>query len=159
FKAGEYHLLVSTSVIEVGVDNPNATVMVIEGANRFGLAQLHQFRGRVGRGSDTSYCILIPERDNEIENQRLLTLAQTQDGFELAEQDLKQRGPGDFLGTRQSGFAQLKFSSLTNLHIIESARKCAQNIFEIDPELALPQHQLLAKQVERFWKTTTSDIS
>jgi ATP-dependent DNA helicase RecG len=159
FQRGEYHILVSTSVVEVGVDNPNATVMVIEGANRFGLAQLHQFRGRVGRGQDPAYCILIPEKETAIENERLMVIAQTQNGFELAEHDLRQRGPGDFLGTRQSGFAQLKFSNLTNLHVIEAARKYALQLFEQDPELNLPEHQLLANQVERFWKETTSDIS
>jgi len=159
FQRGEYHILVSTSVVEVGVDNPNATVMVIEGANRFGLAQLHQFRGRVGRGQDPAYCILIPEKETAIENERLMVIAQTQNGFELAEHDLRQRGPGDFLGTRQSGFAQLKFSNLTNLHVIEAARKYALQLFEQDPELNHPEHQLLANQVERFWKETTSDIS
>ncbi len=159
FQKGEIQILVSTSVVEVGVDNPNATMMVIEGANRFGLAQLHQFRGRVGRGIDPSYCILIPEKENKIENERLMVIAQTQNGFELAEHDLQQRGPGDFLGTRQSGFAQLRFSNLLNLHVIESARKFAQELFEKDPDLVLPEHQPLARQAERFWQITTSDVS
>ncbi len=159
FQKGEFHILVSTSVVEVGVDNPNATVMVVEGANRFGLAQLHQFRGRVGRGQDPAYCLLIPEKESAIDNERLMVITQTQNGFELAEHDLRQRGPGDFLGTRQSGFAQLKFSNLTNLHVIETARKYALELFEKDPELIMPEHQPLAKQVERFWRETTSDIS
>ncbi len=159
FQRGEIQILVSTSVVEVGVDVPQATVMVVEGANRFGLAQLHQFRGRVGRGTDPAYCILIPETADEAENERLMVMAQTQNGFVLAEHDLRQRGPGDFLGTRQSGFAQLRFSSFTNLHLIEEARKHSQALFAEDPLLEKPQHRLLAEQIARFWQETSSDIS
>ncbi len=159
FQRGEIQILVSTSVVEVGVDVPQATVMVVEGANRFGLAQLHQFRGRVGRGTDPAYCILIPETADEAENERLMVMAQTQNGFVLAEHDLRQRGPGDFLGTRQSGFAQLRFSSFTNLHLIEEARKHSQALFAEDPLLEKPQHRLLAEQITRFWQETASDIS
>ena len=100
FRDGEYNILVSTSVVEVGVDVPNSTVMVIEGANRFGLAQLHQFRGRVGRGAERSFCILIPDSEDKAENERLQVMTETNDGFVLAEKDLEQRGPGLFLGTR-----------------------------------------------------------
>ncbi len=159
FQRGEVQILVSTSVVEVGVDVPQATVMVIEGANRFGLAQLHQFRGRVGRGNDPAYCVLIPETADEAENERLMVMAQTQDGFVLAEHDLRQRGPGDFLGTRQSGFAQLRFANFTNLHLIEKVREHSQALFNEDPLLSKPDHRLLAERIDRFWQETTSDIS
>lgn len=159
FQRGEIQILVSTSVVEVGVDVPQATVMVIEGANRFGLAQLHQFRGRVGRGKDPAYCFLIPETADEAENERLMVMAQTQDGFMLAEHDLRQRGPGDFLGTRQSGFAQLRFANFTNLQMIEKVREHSQALFNEDPLLAKPEHRLLAERIDRFWQETTSDIS
>lgn len=159
FQRGEIQILVSTSVVEVGVDVPQATVMVIEGANRFGLAQLHQFRGRVGRGNDPAYCFLIPETADQAENERLMVMTQTQDGFVLAEHDLRQRGPGDFLGTRQSGFAQLRFANFTNLHLIEKAREHSQALFNEDPLLAKTEHRMLAERVERFWQETISDIS
>lgn len=159
FQRGEIQILVSTSVVEVGVDVPQATVMVIEGANRFGLAQLHQFRGRVGRGNDPAYCFLIPETADQAENERLMVMTQTQDGFVLAEHDLRQRGPGDFLGTRQSGFAQLRFANFTNLHLIEKAREHSQALFNEDPLLAKTEHHMLAERVERFWQETISDIS
>ena len=159
FQRGEIQILVSTSVVEVGVDVPQATVMVIEGANRFGLAQLHQFRGRVGRGNDPAYCVLIPETADKAENERLMVMAQTQDGFVLAEHDLRQRGPGDFLGTRQSGFAQLRFTNFTNLHLIEKVREHSQALFNEDPLLSKPEHRLLAERIDRFWQETTSDIS
>ncbi|GAB4475025.1 MAG: ATP-dependent DNA helicase RecG [Anaerolineales bacterium] len=159
FQRGEIQILVSTSVVEVGVDVPQATVIVVEGANRFGLAQLHQFRGRVGRGSDPAYCILIPESANEAENERLLVMAQTQNGFVLAEHDLQQRGPGDFLGTRQSGFAQLRFANFTNLHLIEKVREYSQALFTEDPLLRKPEHRSLAERIDRFWQETPSDIS
>jgi ATP-dependent DNA helicase RecG len=159
FRAGEYHAMVSTSVVEVGVDIPNATVVLIEGANRFGLSQLHQFRGRVGRGEHPSYCLLIPDSDNEADNERLLAMETTNDGFILAELDLEQRGPGDFLGTRQSGFAELRTARLTDIRLIEKARREAQNLFAADPELAQPENQLLAKELARFWTTGKGEIS
>ncbi|MBN2677690.1 MAG: ATP-dependent DNA helicase RecG [Anaerolineaceae bacterium] len=159
FRSGEYQVLVSTSVIEVGVDVPNATMMIIEGANRFGLAQLHQFRGRVGRGSQQSYCLLIPESDDALENERLSAMTQTNDGFILAEKDLEQRGPGDFLGTRQSGFSDLRLADLTDLHLIEKARKEAQTLFQQDPDLTDPEHIILSGTYKRFWKEGQGDIS
>jgi ATP-dependent DNA helicase RecG len=152
FRDGEFHILVSTSVIEVGVDIPNATVMLIESANRFGLAQLHQFRGRVGRGSASAYCLLIPETEDASENERLSVMVETNDGFILAEKDLQQRGPGDFLGKRQSGFTQqLRLASLTDVHLIEKAQRTARELFERDPDLALSENSLLAASLTAFW--------
>jgi ATP-dependent DNA helicase RecG len=151
FRDGKYDVLVATSVVEVGVDVPNATVMLIEGANRFGLAQLHQFRGRVGRGGDKAYCLLIPESEDALENERLAAMAETTDGFILAEKDLEQRGPGEFLGTRQSGFTELRLATLTNLQLIEKARRLARSLFDQDPYLEEPEHHLLSATLERFW--------
>jgi ATP-dependent DNA helicase RecG len=127
-------------------------VMLIEGANRFGLAQLHQFRGRVGRGSEKSFCLLIPETEDSAENERLSAMVETNDGFILAERDLEQRGPGDFLGTRQSGYgSELHLASLTDLKLIEKARHFAQAVFSVDPDLLLPEHQALAAALEQSW--------
>jgi ATP-dependent DNA helicase RecG len=151
FRDGEFDILVATSVVEVGVDVPNATVMLIEGANRFGLAQLHQFRGRVGRGGEKAYCLLIPETEDTLENERLKAMVETNDGFVLAEKDLDQRGPGEFLGTRQSGFNELQLATLTNVHLIEKARSLANSLFERDPELDQPEHQPLNAALESFW--------
>jgi ATP-dependent DNA helicase RecG len=152
FRDKKYDILISTTVIEVGVDVPNATVMLIEGANRFGLAQLHQLRGRVGRGGGESFCLLVPDHADAAENERLQAMVETNDGFKLAELDLKQRGPGEFLGTRQSGYATtLKMASLTDIDLIEKARHHAQKMFEIDAELTAPEHALLAEALNRFW--------
>ncbi|MGE5251959.1 MAG: ATP-dependent DNA helicase RecG [Bacteroidota bacterium] len=160
FRDREYDVLVSTTVVEVGVDVPNATVMLIEGADRFGLAQLHQLRGRVGRGSDQSYCLLIPTHENAAENERLQAMAESNDGFLLAERDLQQRGPGEFLGTRQSGYASgLRMASLTDVALIEKARSQAQALFERDADLSQPEHSLLAEAFDRFWGTGGGDVS
>lgn len=160
FRNGEYQILVSTTVVEVGVDIPNATVMLIEGANRFGLAQLHQLRGRVGRGADKSYCVLIPASADNLENERLKAMAETTDGFKLAEIDLEQRGPGDFLGTRQSGFNELQMASMSDVRLIEKARRYAQEIFNTDPDLSTPEHALIRSRMKDFWEPTNSaDIS
>ena len=129
FRNHEFDILVSTTVIEVGVDIPNAVIVLIEGANHFGLAQLHQIRGRVGRNSEKSYCLLIPEDESGVENERLQAMVKSNDGFELADLDLKQRGPGEFLGTRQSGFVTLRFANITDLPMIERCRDHAQKIF------------------------------
>jgi ATP-dependent DNA helicase RecG len=159
FRRGEYEILVSTSVVEVGLDIPNATVMLIEGANHFGLAQLHQFRGRVGRGGSQSYCLLIPDHDDDAENTRLNAMQATNDGFELAEVDLEQRGPGDFLGKRQSGFAQLRTAQLTDIRLIEKARREAILLFEEDPDLLKPEHEALAQELTDFWSIEKGEIS
>ncbi len=160
FRNKEYSILVSTTVVEVGVDVPNSTVMLIEGADRFGLAQLHQLRGRVGRGADQSFCLLIPTREDATENERLQAMTQTNSGFELAELDLKTRGPGEFLGTRQAGFATtLKMASITDVKLIEKARDQAQLLFERDPYLEKPEHALLKEAFERFWGQGKGDVS
>ena len=147
FKDHEYDILVSTSVIEVGVDVPNATAMVIEGANRFGLAQLHQFRGRVGRGDAKAWCALIPDRDNDLENERLAAMVRTNDGFKLAEMDLEMRGPGDFIGKRQSGLREMKLASMSDVRLIEKARNEALKLFESDPDLSHPENAMLKARV------------
>ena len=158
FSRGEYQVLVTTSVAEVGVDVPNASVIVIEGANRFGLAQLHQFRGRVGRGEHQSYCLLIPDRDTPEARERLAALERISDGFELAEMDWRQRGPGDLLGTRQSGQTALRFAEEISPELVAAAQREARTIYVEDPYLAQPQHRLLAERV-RMLETARGDIS
>lgn len=159
FRSGEYDILVSTSVVEVGVDIPNACVMLIEGADRFGLAQLHQFRGRVGRGERPSYCLLIPDQAQEKDNERLKAMESTNDGFKLAEMDLQQRGPGDFFGTRQSGLPELHTAELTDVRLIEKARREASRLYAEDPDLSRPEHARLAQELERFWSSEKGEIS
>ena len=154
FRNREFDIMVSTTVIEVGLDIPNATIVLIEGANHFGLAQLHQIRGRVGRSSDKSYCLLIPDDENGMENERLMAMVKSNDGFELADFDLKQRGPGEFLGTRQSGFATLKFANITDLAMIEKCRTQAQKIIDNDPYLTKPEYQLLYHELQIHWPQT-----
>ena len=151
FRHLKYNVLISTTVIEVGVDIPYATIVLIESANHFGLAQLHQIRGRVGRNSEESFCVLIPDNDDAIENERLIAMTQSNDGFKLAEIDLKYRGPGEFLGTRQSGYAGFKFANISDIKLIESSRKQAQYIISNDPELEHPDHYLLREQLFYFW--------
>jgi ATP-dependent DNA helicase RecG len=158
FHDGELDILVSTSVVEVGIDVPNATVMLVEGAERFGLAQLHQFRGRVGRGEHRSYCLLVSDAATGDAAERLRVLEDSQDGFVLAEKDLELRGPGDFLGTRQSGLPKLRMAQLSDLRTLELARAEAIRLFEADPELVLPEHRPLARQIGLFWREQ-SDFS
>jgi ATP-dependent DNA helicase RecG len=150
FANRDLDILVSTSVVEVGVDVPNATVMLIEDAERFGLAQLHQFRGRVGRGEHQSYCALISRAATESAAERLNALVETNDGFALAEKDLQLRGPGDFLGTRQSGLPDLRMAQLSDTATLALAQGAAQALFAQDPDLA--KHPLLRARVEQFWR-------
>jgi len=150
FSEGKTDILVSTSVIEVGVDVPNATIMMIEGAERFGLAQLYQFRGRVGRGQHQSFCFLFSESNSQITRQRLKALLTAKNGFELAEKDLEIRGPGEFLGERQSGIPDLLMNSLKNLDLIKKSREAALEIINKDSELK--NYPLLAQRLEKFQK-------
>jgi ATP-dependent DNA helicase RecG len=140
------------------VDVPNATVMLVEGANRFGLAQLHQFRGRVGRGEHASLCLLVSDAPNPRLDERLLAMEQSQDGFYLAEKDLELRGMGDFLGTQQTGFF-LRTAKLGDVRTNEKARREAQTLFEKDPDLKQPEHAALAENLERFWTPGAGDVS
>ncbi|NTW00691.1 MAG: ATP-dependent DNA helicase RecG [Oscillochloris sp.] len=151
FRDHAYDILVATAVIEVGIDIPNASTILIEGAERFGLSQLHQFRGRVGRGQHQSYCILIPHKDNETSAERLGAMEQTTDGFKLAEIDLELRGPGEFFGTRQSGTPDLKVAQLADTRLLHTARIVAEHILNDDPQLAQPEHALLKQKVNAFW--------
>ncbi|HMP93126.1 MAG TPA: ATP-dependent DNA helicase RecG, partial [Phnomibacter sp.] len=158
FVQGEAQILVSTTVIEVGVNVPNATVMIIESAEKFGLSQLHQLRGRVGRGSAQSFCILLTGNKLTTEaKQRLNIMCQTNDGFKIAEKDLELRGPGDIEGTRQSGMLNFKLASIVNdQELMVYAQQLAIHLLEQDVELALPQHQalknyLLTKNGKTFW--------
>ena len=152
FQRGELDVLVSTVVIEVGIDVSNATVMVIENCERFGLAQLHQLRGRVGRGSEQSYCILISGSDSQIAQKRNEILCSTEDGFVIAEEDLKLRGPGELFGTRQHGLPELNISDLVkNADILEKVRLAAKEIIERDPALTAPQHAILKQKIQKMF--------
>ena len=151
FRNGEFDILVATPVIEVGIDVPNATVMFVESADRFGLSQLHQFRGRVGRGTEQSYCMLLADNPSEIGSQRLDIIERVQDGFRLAEEDLRLRGPGEFFGTRQSGLPDLRMARLSDVAILEAARNEAIALFQKDPHLKNPQHAALTRELARVW--------
>jgi ATP-dependent DNA helicase RecG len=162
FKAGDTQLLVGTTVIEVGVDVPNASVMVIESAEKFGLSQLHQLRGRVGRGAEKSYCILMTSTEIGSEaKERIKTMVSTNNGFEIAEKDLELRGPGDIEGTRQSGVLNFRLASIIHdKPILDAARKWAEEIVEKDPELNLSENSPLRQYlVSLKGKTPWSKIS
>ena len=152
FAAGETNILVSTTVIEVGVDVPNASLMVVENAERFGLSQLHQLRGRVGRGKHQSYCVLMTSTHSAESRERLRVLAKTADGFRIAEEDLKLRGPGDFFGQRQHGLPQLGIADLAgDMRVLKEAQQAAQVLLEADPGLSRPEHAPLLGRVRRLF--------
>ena len=154
FIKGETHIMVATTVIEVGVNVPNASVMVIESAERFGLSQLHQLRGRVGRGADKSYCILMTgDKISKESMKRMETMVQSNDGFEISEVDLQLRGPGDLMGTQQSGVLDLKISNLArDGQIVTLSREAAKKLLEEDPQLVLPPHQSLKEAIRIILK-------
>ncbi len=147
FARGELDILVSTSVVEVGIDVPNASVILIENAERFGLAQLHQFRGRVGRGQHKSFCILVSTATTPEAEERLRALEETTDGFKLAEIDWRLRGAGDLLGLRQSGGTEFRLAQAVNPHLVELAQREARTVYAEDPDLAAPEHEFLAWRV------------
>ena len=157
FRAGEADILVSTSVIEVGIDVPNASVMLIEGADRFGLAQLHQFRGRVGRGAEQSYCLLLAEDPSDDARKRLELMEETSDGFRLAEADMEMRGPGQFFGTKQSGVPGLRVARLSDVKIIEASRKEAEHVLDEDPGLTAPEHVALNHRVRPLLESVVDE--
>jgi ATP-dependent DNA helicase RecG len=165
FRNGETDILVATTVVEVGVDIPNASIMVVEGADRFGLAQLHQLRGRVGRGGQKSYCLLVSEgkngrapRSDDLAGERLKAMESTTDGFVLAEKDLQLRGPGEFLGTRQAGF-HLQWASLSDMALIDLTINVAERMLQQDPQLEQPEHRLLAEQATQSMDSGAGKIS
>jgi ATP-dependent DNA helicase RecG len=133
--------------------------MLVEGADRFGLAQLHQFRGRVGRGEHQSYCILLSENPSEEAQERLGLMETIYDGFRLAEEDLRLRGPGEYFGTRQTGMPDLKVARLSDIDLIERARAEAARLLEADASLARPEHRLLERQVSHLWERVTAEVS
>lgn len=155
FINNQINILISTTVIEVGVNVPNATIIVVENAERFGLAQLHQLRGRVGRGNYKSYCILVTDSKNKIAVQRMKTMCKSDSGFELSEVDLNLRGPGDFFGTRQHGLPELKIANLyKDINILKDAQKAAEEVLKNDFKLELAENKLLNEKIENFFKDT-----
>ena len=159
FKNGKLDILVSTSVIEVGIDIPNASVMLIDGADRFGLSQLHQFRGRVGRGEHQSYCLLLSDSPGMEARERLRIVERVHDGFQLAEEDLRIRGPGDYLGTRQSGLPDMRVASITDQDILALARREAIKLLEVDPDLTKAENSRLGERFREYGAGLASEIS
>jgi ATP-dependent DNA helicase RecG len=159
FKAAMIDILVSTTVIEVGIDIPNATIMVIENAERFGLAQLHQLRGRVGRGQYQSWCYLIASPKSEDGVRRIQAMTRTNNGFELAEIDLEIRGPGEFFGTRQSGLPEFRIADIIkDAALLEAAKSEAEKIVTIAPDLTQADHRLVESLVEKNWDSKANLI-
>ena len=160
FAAGESDILVSTTVVEVGVDVPNATCMVVENADRFGLSQLHQLRGRVGRGQHQSYCILISDNRNEETRERLKVMTKTTNGFRIAEEDLRLRGPGDFFGQRQHGLPAMKIADLScDMRLLDEAQTAARQLMERDPELTDPAHRPLRRRIRQLFDTNADMLN
>lgn len=158
FADGSIKILVSTTVIEVGVDVENATVMIIENAERFGLSQLHQLRGRVGRGSAKSYCILVSDSKSETAKERLAVMKKYSNGFKIADEDLKQRGPGDFFGNRQHGLPDLKIADmLGDMETLQLCRQCAEQILKRDFRLDMPENKALARKISDMFRGSVSN--
>jgi len=155
FKKGETNVLVATTVIEVGVDVPNASMMVIENAERFGLSQLHQLRGRVGRGAEQSFCILMTgDKLGHDARERISTMVRTNDGFEIAEADLRLRGPGDLMGTQQSGLPELHIADLVkDVSLLQQARELALRILDRDPDLKDPANVRISGTLRAIMKS------
>ena len=160
FAAGESDILVSTTVVEVGVDVPNATCMVVENADRFGLSQLHQLRGRVGRGKAKSYCILLSDSQNEETRARLKVMTQTNDGFRISQEDLRLRGPGDFFGQRQHGLPAMKIADLScDMRLLDEAQTAVRQLMERDPELTDPAHRPLRRRIRQLFDTNADMLN
>jgi ATP-dependent DNA helicase RecG len=160
FSAGNTKILLSTTVVEVGVDVPNAVIMMIENAERYGLSQLHQLRGRVGRGKHKSTCILVTEAQNEEAIARLRMFCSTTDGFKVADEDLRLRGPGDFFGQRQHGLPKMKIADMMNdMQVLREAQHCARNILERDPQLSAPSLRGLKAEMRRLFASTGGTVT
>ena len=154
FSENKIQLLVSTTVIEVGVDVPNAVIMVIENAERFGLSQLHQLRGRVGRGKEKSHCVLVCSSKSENAKARMEIMCRTTDGFKIADKDLELRGPGDFFGKRQHGLPELKIADFTeNMDIVRQTKSACDTILRQDPMLKKAEHQALSERIEKLFSS------
>jgi ATP-dependent DNA helicase RecG len=160
FTQGQADILVATTVVEVGVDVANAALMIVENAERFGLSQLHQLRGRVGRGEHKSYCVLFQGTDNETSRERLEIMTKTNDGFKIAEEDLKMRGPGDFFGSRQHGLPVMKIANFAeDISILNYAQNAAEEIVNADPELESPENKRLKKQIKRMFEINSDKLN
>ncbi|MBO5975818.1 MAG: ATP-dependent DNA helicase RecG, partial [Oscillospiraceae bacterium] len=156
----EIDVLVSTTVIEVGVDVPNASLMIIENAERFGLSQLHQLRGRVGRGKHKSWCILVSDAKNEESKERLKVMCDTNDGFKISEHDLRLRGPGDFFGSRQHGLPEMHIADLGgDMRILQSAQAAAQKLLADDPRLLKPENAALRERIKQLFEANSDMLN
>ena len=160
FAAGKLDILVSTTVIEVGVDVPNAALMIVENAERFGLSQLHQLRGRVGRGQHKSYCVLVSDADGEEVKSRLGIMVKTNDGFKISEEDLRLRGPGDFFGSRQHGLPEMHVADLgADVNVLKSAQDEAQRLLKDDPALTKPEYRALRERIDHLFSANSDSFN